>query len=567
VLVTSRRRLAALEDSALISLDILAPGEATALLTRLAARAGIDAADPALSEITRLCGYLPLAIGLIAGQLKYHPARTAAQLAADLASAADRMALLQAENLSVAAAFDLSYQDLTEHLKRLFRRLGLIPGPTFDAYAASALDGTGLGDARRRLDELYDQHLVTEPAPGRYQLHDLLREYARALATTDDPADRDAAAGRVLDYYLHTALAAGRHFDPRASAYRHSPPGHPPAQAPDLPTYGQAVAWLDAERANLHAAADYAATSGRLRHAIVIPAAMSGFLAARGPWDQSAALHHNALAAARQAGDKLGEADTLGTLGGLQRDTGDYPAAATSLAQALALYRDAGDLPGQSHTLNPLGWLMTLTGDYAASVASHRQALVLARNAGDWRGQAWALNGLGLAQQLTGNYPAAVASQQPAPGPGTLPRHRAPSRPGPRAERPRPRAARNRRLSGRCRQPPAGPGTVRRPRPSARPGRSAEPPRRALAPHLGHRPGPRPAHPGTGHRPRHQRRPGGSTRPGRNRQQLSPRRQPQPGRRTPAAGTHDLPAHRRPRRQAHRRNPPAPPARQLAPAG
>jgi transcriptional regulator with XRE-family HTH domain len=63
VLVTRRRRLTALEDSAVISLDILAPSEAAALLTRLAARAAISAADPATGEITRLCGYLPLAIG------------------------------------------------------------------------------------------------------------------------------------------------------------------------------------------------------------------------------------------------------------------------------------------------------------------------------------------------------------------------------------------------------------------------------------------------------------------------------------------------------------------------
>jgi tetratricopeptide (TPR) repeat protein len=414
VLITSRRRLAALEDSAVISLDILAPGEAAALLTRLAARAGIHAADPAVGEITRLCGYLPLAVGLIAGQLKHHPARTVGQQAADLAAATDRMALLQAENLSVTAAFNLSYQDLTEDLQRLFRRLGLIPGPSFDTYAAAALDGTSLGSARRHLDELYDQHLISEPAPGRYQLHDLLREHARALAASDDQADRDAAAGRALDYYLHTALVAGRHFDPRASAYRRPPPGDPPAQAPNLSTYGQAVAWLEAERANLHAAVDYAAIRGQSRHAVVIPAAMSGFLAARSHWDQSAVLHQTALAAARQAADRLGEADTLSTLGGLQRDTGDYPAAAASLAQAMAIYRDAGDLPGQSYTLDLLGWLETLTGDYAASVGSYRQALMLARNAADRRGQAWALNGLGLVQQLTGDYPASVASQQQA---------------------------------------------------------------------------------------------------------------------------------------------------------
>jgi transcriptional regulator with XRE-family HTH domain len=168
VLVTSRRRLTALEDSAVISLDVLDPGEAAALLTRLAARQGIHAADPAVGEITRLCGYLPLAIGLIAGQLKHHPARTAGQLAADMAAATDRMALLQAENLSVTAAFDLSYQDLTEDLQRLFRRLGLIPGPSFDAYAAAALGGTSLASTRSSLDGLYDQHLLTETAPGQY---------------------------------------------------------------------------------------------------------------------------------------------------------------------------------------------------------------------------------------------------------------------------------------------------------------------------------------------------------------------------------------------------------------
>jgi tetratricopeptide (TPR) repeat protein/transcriptional regulator with XRE-family HTH domain len=414
VLVTSRRRLTALEDSAVISLDILAPAEAAALLTRLAARPGIDATDPAVGEITRLCGYLPLAIGLIAGQLKHHPARTVGQQAADLAAAADRMALLQAENLSVTAAFDLSYQDLTEDLQRLFRRLGLIPGPSFDAHAAAALDGVGLGEARRHLDELYDQHLITETAPGRYRLHDLLREHARALAAADDQADRDAAAGRLLDYYLHTALAAGRYFDPRASAYRRPSPGHPPPQAPDLSTYGHAAAWLEAERANLHAAVDYAATGGRSRHAIVIPAAMSGFLAVRGHWDQSAVLHQRALAAARQAGDQLGEADTLAMLGTLQRNTGNYRAAAASLTQALALYRDAGDQAGQAYVLDQMGFVRALTGDYPTAAESHQQALVLARRAGDRRVQAWTLNGLGLVQQLTGDYPAAAASHQQA---------------------------------------------------------------------------------------------------------------------------------------------------------
>jgi tetratricopeptide (TPR) repeat protein len=329
-----------------------------------------------------------------------------------LTGARDRLELLQAENVSVAAAFDLSYRDLTTAQQRLFRRIGLVPGPGFDAYAVAALDGTSLATARRGLDDLYDQHLITEPAPGRYQLHDLLREHARTLAAADSPAESDAAAGRLLDYYLHTALAAGRLFAPLASIYHRPPPCQPPTAAPDLSALGQAGAWLEAERANLHVAADYAAGHAWFPHAFAIPAAISGFLAAGGHWDQAAALHQTALAAARQAGDWLGEADTLSTLGLLQRHMGDYPSATASLAQALALYREAGDQPGQTYTLNTLGFLRILTGDYPAAAASHQQALALARRAGDQRGQAWTLRGLGVLHQLTGGYPAAAASLQ-----------------------------------------------------------------------------------------------------------------------------------------------------------
>jgi tetratricopeptide (TPR) repeat protein/transcriptional regulator with XRE-family HTH domain len=413
VLVTSRRRLTALQDAAVVSLDVLPPGEAAALLARLAARPGVRASDAAVGKLTRLCGYLPLAIGMLASQLRHHLAWTPAELAADVAAARDRLALMHAEDVSVGAAFALSYTDLTAAQQRLFRRLGLLPGPSIDAYAAAALDGTALDNARRGLEDLYDQHLLTEPAPGRYQLHDLLREHARALAAADNPAESDTATGRLLDYYLHTALAAGRHFATPPAA-RRPPPGHPPAQAPDMAALGQAAGWLDAERANLHAAADYAADRARPRHAIAIPAAMSGFLTARGYWDQSAALHQNALIAARQAGDRLGEADTLTELGVLQAETGRYPAAAATLTRAVALYGDAGDVPGQAHALNQLGYLRVLTGDYPAAAASTQQALALARSASDRFVEADTLIHLGLVQQLTGDYPAAAASHQRA---------------------------------------------------------------------------------------------------------------------------------------------------------
>ena len=414
VLVTSRRRLTALDDAMVISLDTLSPEESAALLARLAARSGLRAGDAAVGKITGLCGYLPLAIGMLARQMRHHPAWTPGELAADLAAARDRLALMHAENLSVGAAFDLSYTDLTPGQQRLFRRLGLVPGSGFDAYAAAALDGTTVDAARRGLEGLYDQHLITEPAPGHFELHDLLREHAQALAATDDPAESDEAIGRLLDYYLHTALAASQHVTTQMTPIPPVPTGRQPDYVPQLSAPGQAAAWLEVERANLHAAAGYAAACGRSQHAVAIPAAVADFLDAQGHWDQAAALHQTALTAARQAGDRAGQAATLTSLCAIQGNTGDYRAAAASATQALALYRDLGDRAGQANVLNNLGIVQRWTGDYQAATASCRQALELFRDLGHRYGQGDALNELGTVQMLAGNYAAAAGCLQQA---------------------------------------------------------------------------------------------------------------------------------------------------------
>src|SRR5262249_13774920 len=188
------------------------PEEAAILLARLAARPGMRAGDASVGEISRLCGYLPLAIGMLASQLRHHPAWTSAGLAADLAVARDRLAGVPGGDPTAAVP-----RGPQHHLSGV---RGVVPAPRAAASAAAALAGPSIDEPRRDLGELYDQHLLTEHAPGRYQLHDLLREHARALAASDDPAESDAAVGRLLDYHLHTAVAAGTHFGPQASVYR-----------------------------------------------------------------------------------------------------------------------------------------------------------------------------------------------------------------------------------------------------------------------------------------------------------------------------------------------------------
>ena len=414
VLVTSRRRLAALEDSAVVSLDTLTPEEAAGLLARLAGRADVTAADPEVAQIAALCGYLPLAIGMVGRQLAHHPVWTSAGLAGDLAAARDRVDLMAAEDVSVEAAFGLSYQDLDDGQQRLFRRLGLHPGPDIDTCAAAALDDTSPGQARRHLEALYDHHLITEPARGRYRFHDLIREHARALAASDDPGTRDAAATRLLDYYLHTARAASGHFPSWTNAEGPAPPGRPPGSAPPVSTLGQAASWLEAERANLHAAAGYAAATARPLYAVLIPAAMDGFLQTRGYWDQGLVLHQAALAAARRAGDRAGQARALMLLSPMQTMTEDPRAASASATRALQLYRELGNRAGQAAALHMIGFLHTVTDDFPAAAAELGQALELFRSLGHRRGQGDALHYLGIVHRFTGDYPAAAACHRQA---------------------------------------------------------------------------------------------------------------------------------------------------------
>jgi tetratricopeptide (TPR) repeat protein/transcriptional regulator with XRE-family HTH domain len=409
VLVTSRRRLSALDDATAISLDTLPPDEAAELLVRLAGRAGLSPADAAVGEITRLCRYLPLAIGIAARQLHHHPAWTAAGQAAELTSARDRLELIATENVSVAAAFDLSYADLAEDEQRLFRRLGLHPGADIDCYAAAALDGVDLATARRGLEVLYDLYLLSEPAQGRYRLHDLLREHARALADRLDPdRDRDAATTRLLDYYQHTASRASALIMRQARPTPASAGGAVPAEAPALADLDEALSWARAERASLLACLDDATRTGQHARVIALTMGIAGLLRRDGPRAEAIPRHTAAVEAARCLGDRLGEANALNDLGDVRWLTGDYPAAAQALEQALALYRELGDRLGQANVLNYLGIVRCLTGDYPAAAQAQEQALALYRELGDRRGQANTLNELGALWYVTGDYPAAA---------------------------------------------------------------------------------------------------------------------------------------------------------------
>jgi hypothetical protein len=143
VLVTSRDALAGLvarDGARRLDLDLLPAADAAALLRALIG--GRAEADPAAAEmLAGLCARLPLALRVAAELAISRPDTPLAVLATELAGEADRLALLDAggdPRSAVASVFSWSYQHLTGDAARMFRLLGLHPGPDFDRYAAAA---------------------------------------------------------------------------------------------------------------------------------------------------------------------------------------------------------------------------------------------------------------------------------------------------------------------------------------------------------------------------------------------------------------------------------------------
>jgi transcriptional regulator with XRE-family HTH domain len=272
VIVTSRNQLAGLaaaDGARLLSLDVLTRGEALQLLTaRL--EPGRAAAEPgAVAEIAGLCACLPLALAVAAARAAARPGFLLAPLAEELRDSANRLDALDADDpaASVRAVFSWSYQQLSDASARMFRLLGLHPGPDISVPAAASLAGSADADVRRLLRRLARAHLIAEHVPGRYAFHDLLRAYAAEQAhQTGSQAERDAAVGRVLDHYLHTAARAAFLLDPSKEPVALTPP-QPGATAGQPADYAQALAWFEAERQVLLAAITLAARSGFDAHA------------------------------------------------------------------------------------------------------------------------------------------------------------------------------------------------------------------------------------------------------------------------------------------------------------
>src|SRR6266705_1999005 len=297
-IVTSRDKLAGLVATAgarPLALDLLTAADARDLLAR---RLGADrvAAEPAaIACIIAACARLPLALTIAAARAATSPTFPLAAIAAELREAASALDPFDAGESAtdVRTVFSWSYRALSAPAARMFRLLGLHPGPDVAVTAAASLAAVPPGQARALLAEL-TRSPSTHPAgmpsmtcsapmpanwPARRSARPTGPRRCTACWTTTCTASNAVA---LVDAYQSVELDR-----PRSGAIAGEP-----AAADD------ALRWFDDERATLLTAVRLAADGGLNAHCWRLAWTLTTFLGRRGFWQDQIAALQTGLAAA-----------------------------------------------------------------------------------------------------------------------------------------------------------------------------------------------------------------------------------------------------------------------------
>jgi nucleoside phosphorylase/tetratricopeptide (TPR) repeat protein len=418
VLITSRDRPDALPVR-LIDLETLPPDDSAALITRALHdaderddRPGLE--PNALRELTSLCGQLPLALQIAAAMLRRRRHRPIASLVEEFRQAGDATASLldsgvrgvdqYGRSLSLRPVLETSYRRLPPDQARLLRLLSLAPGADTSTEAVTALADLDMDTALSLLEDLAGASLVTPVSPGatgmRWRLHDLVRAFGVGVVAGDAELveEGEAARGRVLEFYCRWADAA----DDRL---RWLPGMAEPERFADR---GQALEWLDGERAGLVAAVQWAGEERYADAAVRLASCLAVYLEWRRYFDDWIAVSLTARDAARLAGDHGAEARAWSDLGKALHEAGRVEEAVDALTRARELHQAVGDRHSEGVAWSYLGGALHELGRVTEAVDALTRARQLHQTVGDHHSEGIAWNNLGNALRTAGRVEEAV---------------------------------------------------------------------------------------------------------------------------------------------------------------
>lgn len=412
--ITSRHSLdslAASQGAKVITLGELSDSEAATLLADRLGPARVSEEPEAVNALVNAAGRLPLALSLAAARISHLPGFSLGDFVAELDTDGAGLSGLDAlAGGEVRHIFSWSYESLSPDAARLFRLLGLHPGPDFTSAAAAALGDLPRSRLSPLLHELTAANLVTEHRPFRWAFHDLLRRYAAELAEASHSAEElHAARTRLYDLYLHLAYPAAKLVQPQwiipePLAQLNTTAGKPPTDS------DSALIWLENEREVLTNVAHDASRTGHDSYAWQLAWALTAYLAPRGLWHEQRDVHTFALEAAERTGELAGLATAHRMLGLPNARLGDIDVAESHLRTALELYREAGDIAGLAQTHHSLSEVVFLQDRVDDAIHHVNEAVALYRQVGNEAAEARTQNIIGYLKASTGDFDGAIES-------------------------------------------------------------------------------------------------------------------------------------------------------------
>ena len=304
----------------------------------------------------------------------------AAEIETNLDFLATSLHDVPARHRSLRAVFDHSWNHLSDGERSIYRRLTVFQGG-FGREAAVQVSGASL----LVLSALVEKSLVRRNASGRYEIHELLKQYGNEKL--EEAGEKASMRDRHLAFYLELMEEAEPHL-----------------------MSSDQVLWLDrleVEHDNLRAALAWSRREGRSAEtALQLAGSMALFWDARGYYSEGREQMVAALSLPADSQRTAARAKALYETSRLAYEQSDYPAARALLEESLSIYGvlDPPDRLGHANALRMLGFVEDAVGDYTTAVSLLRESLGMMRDLNDLRGITKALWGIGWSMLGPGEY-------------------------------------------------------------------------------------------------------------------------------------------------------------------